>query len=342
LDQEILCEESVAVRKLPANFEQADFGLFGHELKRVITATVLRRLEGITVHPAGILFRGSEVLPESFPSPHYLDAWSGSGDELKARIKNDLLKAHRRLERDAVWVTDIWSQGYFHWMTDALPRLFTMRGRMGDAPLLLPGAYAGERYIKSSLKPFFVEEIKFIHQPLHCASLRMPTHTAPSGNYNESLIRGLRSLYTDFYREARGGGAGDKIYVSRGKAQRRKVVNEEECVTVLGRYGFKTVYFEDHSFEQQAKIALDARYIISIHGAGLTNLLFMRPGGSVLELRQNGDALNNCYFSLASASGLEYFYQLCRSKNPGEDAHTADLIVDCRLLRKNVELMLAG
>ena len=339
---ETLREESIAVRKLPVNFERADLGLFKHELKRVIPATVLRRLQGVTVYPAGILFIGSEVLPESFPSPHYLDTWSGPGDELKARIKNDLLKAHKRLERDAVWVTDIWSQGYFHWMTDALPRLFTMRGRMGDAPLLLPGAYAGERYIKSSLKPFSIEGLKFIHEPLHCASLEMPTHTAPSGNYNESLIGGLRSLYTDFYQEARGGGAGDKIYVSRGKAQRRKIVNEEECVAALEGYGFKTVYFEDYSFEEQVKIALDARFMISIHGAGLTNMLFMSSGGSVLELRQNGDALNNCYFSLASALGLEYFYQLCRSESPGEDAHTANLIVDCRLLRKNVELMLAG
>lgn len=338
---ETLREESVAVRKLPVNFEQADSGLFEHELKRVIPATVLHRLRDIIIHPAGILFRGSEVLPESFPSPHYLDTWSGPGDELKARIKNDLLKAHKRLERDAVWITDIWSQGYFHWMTDALPRLFTMRGKMGDAPLLLPGAYARERYIKTSLKPFSIEELRFIHKPLHCASLKMPTHTAPSGNYNENVIGGLRRLYTGFYQETHGG-EGDKIYVSRGKAERRKIVNEEECAAALEGYGFRTVYFEDYSFEQQVKIALDARYMISIHGAGLTNMLFMRAGGSVLELRQDRDALNNCYFSLASALGLEYFYQLCRSETPGEDAHTANLIVDCRLLRKNVERMLAG
>jgi capsular polysaccharide biosynthesis protein len=225
-------------------------------------------------------------------------------------------------------------------MTDALPRLLTIRGRVENATLLLPGAYAGQRYVRASLKPFSIGELKFVQEPLYCASLKMPTHTAPTGNYNEGLVRGLRSLYSDFYQAARGERAGDRIYVSRGKAQKRKVVNEEECRAVLEEYGFRTVYFEDYSFEQQVRIALDTRYLISIHGAGLTNMLFMKAGGSVLEMRQRGDAFNNCYFSLASALELKYFYQLCRSQNPGEDAHTANLLVDAKRLRENVELML--
>lgn len=340
--EETLCRESVSVRKLPVNFEQADLGLFEHELKRVIPATSFLHMEGVTVHPTGILFRGSSVLPESFPSPHFIDAWAGPSAGLKSTTKNCVLKFHRRIERDAVWITDIWSMGYFHWLTDALPRLLTVRGRLGGAALLLPGAYAGLGYVRASLKPFAVEGLRFVQEPLYCPRLKMPTHTAPAGNYNEDLVRGLRSLYGDFYQAAPGAPAGDRIYVSRRKAQKRKVVNEEECAAVLAEYGFRTVHFEDYSFEQQVKMVLGARYLISIHGAGLTNMLFMREGGSVLELRQDGDAFNNCYFALASALGLKYFYQLCRSQNPGEDAHTANLIADSRLLRKNVERMLAA
>ena len=82
--------------------------------------------------------------------------------------------------------------------------------------------------------------------------------------------------------------------------------------------------------------------MISNHGGGLTNILFMKSGSSVLELRQSGDSHNNCYFSLASALYLKYYYQLCHSENPDEDAHTADLIVDCRRLRKNIEQILAN
>jgi hypothetical protein len=227
-------------------------------------------------------------------------------------------------------------------MTDALPRLFTIREKIARATLLLPGAYQGVDYIISSLKPFFVQELKFIDGIIRCRSLQIPTHTAPTGNYNENIIRGLRSLFTDFYQSAYrySDWAGDKIYISRGKAQKRKIVNEEDLVAILKEYGFKTVYFEDYHFEEQVRIALDAQYLIANHGAGLTNMLFMQSGSSVFELRQKGDSHNNCYFALASSLNLRYFYQTCHSENPDEDAHTANLIVDCQALRKNIEQML--
>ena len=170
----------------------------------------------------------------------------------------------------------------------------------------------------------------------------MPTRTAISGNYNENVIRGLRSLYADYYENACSDHSCNKVYISRGKAQIRKIANEEECAAILAEYDFKTIYFEDHTFEQQIAIALDAKYMVANHGGGLTNILFMKSGSSVLELRQNGDSHNNCYFSLASALNLKYHYQLCHSENPDEDAHTANLIVDCRRLRKNIEQILAN
>ena len=71
---------------------------------------------------------------------------------------------------------------------------------------------------------------------------------------------------------------------------------------------------------------MGAKYLISNHGAGLTNMLFMKAGGNVLELRHRGDKHNNCYFSLASTLRLNYYYQLCDSENNIEDAYTANLL----------------
>ena len=342
-NQETLYQDSISIRKLPINFNQADLALFEHELKREIPATTLLHLEEININSDGILFRGSRILPESFVTPKF---W-GPKAKLKffVRLFRHILFRHIDIDRinsDVFWITDNWSQPYFHWMTDALPRLFTIREKITRATLLLPGAYQRVDYITSSLEPFFVQEVKFINGIIRYRSLRIPTHTAPTGNYNENIIRGLRSLFTDFYQSAHRyrNCAGDKIYISRGKAQKRKIVNEEDLVAILKEYGFKTVYFEDYPFEEQVKIALDAQYLISNHGAGLTNMLFMKSGSSVFELRQKGDSHNNCYFALASSLNLRYFYQTCHSENPDEDAHTANLIVDCQLLRKNIEQML--
>jgi len=336
-----LCPESSAVRKLPMNYDQADRGLFEHELTRTIPATVLLNLHDVKVNPDGILSRGAQALPESFVSQHFLNAWMRSRAGLKFLVRNCLFRHHSVLDQDVIWFTDNWSKAYFHWMTDALPRLLAIQGELANATILLPGSYQQEEYIRSSLAPFAVQT-RWVNEVLLCRHVIMPSPTAPTGNYNEDLVRGLRSLYHDLYQNTHYNRTAEKIYISRGKAQRRKITNEEEVIAVMKEFGFETIYFEDHSFEQQAKIAMNARYMVSNHGAGLTNMLFMRSGSSVCELRKKGDALNNCYFALASALKLKYFYQICDSDSPHEDAHMANLIVDGQLLRRNIDKMLSN
>ena len=341
-NQETLYQDSISIRKLPINLDRADFPLFEHELKKEIPATNLLRLENVNVNPEGIIFRGNKIFLESFASPKYLYAWLKPKAKLKFLIKNRLFRNIEKIDSEVFWFTDNWSNLYFHWITDALPRLFAIREKIVNATLLLPGTYQKKEYITSSLSPFVCQEVKFLNHIIPCKILQIPTRTAPTGNYNETLIRDLRSFYSDFYYRTHSESIGDKVYISRGKAQKRKIKNEEECLAVLKEYGFKVFYFEDCSFEQQVKIALNARYLISNHGAGLTNMLFMKSGSSVFELRRKADKSNNCYLSLSSALNLRYFYQICDSEDPEEEAHTANLIVNSQLLRKNIELMLAS
>lgn len=339
-NQETLYQDSISIRKLPINFNQADLALFESELKKDIPATKLFQLENINVNPHGIIFRGTKIFVESFASPKHLDPWLTPKAKLKFFVKNNLFRHIEKIDSDVFWFTDNWSGNYFHWISDALPRLFAIREKIVNGTLLLPASYQDKENIISSLSPFVFKEVKFVSNIIRCKTLYIPTHTAPTGNYNEILIRGLRNFYTDFYCKTSSESIGDKVYISRSKAQKRKIKNEEECLVVLKEYGFKVVYFEDCSFEQQVKIALNARYLISNHGAGLTNMLFMKSGSSVFELRKKADIRNNCFFSLASSLNLKYFYQICDSVDPQEDAHTANLIVDCKLLRKNIKQML--
>lgn len=349
--REILSQEHVSIRKLPINFVMADLSLFEHELLRVIPAMNLLQINDVCVNPDGILFRGSKILSESFHFPYFYDTSGlramakviGRKALLKFLARNCLFRRFESIERNVIWCTDDWSHMYFHWITDSLPRLITFRENAEKTTLILPGAFQKKEYVKASLKPFMFKDITYINKTFKCKHLEMSSHCAPSGNYNDILIKTLRNIYTEYYqREKKYCRYGNKIYISRGKAFKRKITNEEECIKVLEAYGFKTIYFEDHPFEQQVKIALNTRYLVSNHGAGLTNMLFMQSEGSVLELRRKGDSHNNCFFTLASALDLKYYYQLCNPKNLEEDSHTANLSVDCRLLRELIELMLAN
>ena len=125
-NQEILYSESISRRTLPVNFNHADIGLFEHELKKTIPATTLLHLKDYSVNPAGIIFPGCNILPESFPDPRFLDDWGGLKAKLKIGVFNLLFRRHKMLKHVVFWISDTWSNNYFHWMTDTLPRLFAI------------------------------------------------------------------------------------------------------------------------------------------------------------------------------------------------------------------------
>jgi capsular polysaccharide biosynthesis protein len=333
-----LLAESVARRPLPQNFQESDLQLFNHELERLIPESRLLEFMDVQASSAGVLFRSFSLLPESFAFPANRELWKRRS--LIRFFVDNYLRRTRAVDRDALWITDDWSYGYFHWLTDVLTRLYVVRKRVNQFVLLLPAAYETLEFVQASLKCFGVTEVDYVRQNevIRCRRLFMPSHTAPSGHYNEGAIRGVRALLLNCFGAVESRGNSERIYVSRGRAPKRRLLNEEPTREVLEEFGFETIYAEDYSFAQQVEIFSRARYIVSNHGAGLTNMLFAREGGSVLELRHHTDAINNCYFTLAAALGLNYFYQTCRS-DAQQDPHTADLVVDLTTLRANLQLL---
>jgi capsular polysaccharide biosynthesis protein len=168
----------------------------------------------------------------------------------------------------------------------------------------------------------------------------MPSHVAPTGHYNDDIIRRVRDLLVRTLGNTSDKDRGQRIYISRARASKRKITNEAAVLAVLERYGFRTVYPEDLLLEEQVKLFSRVQYLVSNHGAGLANMLFVPEGACVLELRQQHDAHRNFYFSLAAALNQKYFYQICPPADVNVANHLADLIVDTVALEKNVRLLL--
>jgi capsular polysaccharide biosynthesis protein len=236
-------------------------------------------------------------------------------------------------------ITDEFSNGYFHWLADALPKLWWIQERMDEFTLILPSFAKKFRYMGESLalwpglSVLIVEENRrtVLHNALVLSSL------APTGNYRPALVTGLGQSWRAFLKVP---APHRRVYVSRQKAPWRKLRNEDEVWHSLASKGFERVFLEDLSFFDQVRLLAETQVLVSNHGAGLTNLLFMTPGTRVLEIRLRGDAANNCYFSLASACSVDYFYLLADPVPGKRDSHTADLIVDPVALGRVLESML--
>ncbi|HEX6184575.1 MAG TPA: glycosyltransferase family 61 protein [Pyrinomonadaceae bacterium] len=338
----LLREGGAAVRVAPANLRAGDEDVFAHERERVIPPTRLVELHDVSATPEGMLFKGASILPESFSSPVMMRRFlARRRSVLKFFARNRLLRRRRRITEPCLWVTDDWSGGYFHWLADALPRLYAAREAARDVTLLLPHGFERLEFVTSSLKLFPVRRVEYVgaDEVCVCERLLLPTHTAPSGHYNEPLVRELRDFLLEGFGAARAGaGGGARLYVSRGRAPKRRLTNEAEVARVVEEFGFRVVHFEEHPFAEQVRLAASAAYLVSNHGAGLTNVLFMPEGGSVLELRREGERERNWFFNLASAVGVRYYYQLCAPADG--DAHSGDLTADVGTLRENLALML--
>jgi len=113
------------------------------------------------------------------------------------------------------------------------------------------------------------------------AGSSLPTHTAPSGHYNEEIIRGVRNLLLQAYGEANRHESARRIYISRGRARMRKLVNEQAVIDLLRPAGFQIVHMQAEDLSLRAAGAPLFRCSLRDFESWrrVTNMLFMPAGG---------------------------------------------------------------
>lgn len=313
---ETLCPAHTATRRPPVNLTDADHVLFEREFSKPIRATTLLRVRNARIigdmvyDPAALRFRTGHTHAHS-------PTW-----RRKLRRGLGLLRPAVHIAR-AAWIHDEWSHGYFHWMTDALPRAMALGTGLNDVPVLIPKPWEGIPFIRRSLELLGIA----IHvfgpaRPLRVNELLLPSHTASTGNYNRRLVQELRLRLAPTGLLA----AHRRVHITRAMAAKRHIANEEELVPILREMGFEIHAFEHLTLDQQIQLMQETRILSGLHGAGLTNMLFMRPGCCVLEVRNRTDGHNNCYFSLASELDHDYFHL---PADPDQaDTHTMQVHVD--------------
>ncbi|NJS42272.1 DUF563 domain-containing protein, partial [Candidatus Gracilibacteria bacterium] len=99
----------------------------------------------------------------------------------------------------------------------------------------------------------------------------------------------------------------DRIYISRQQAAYRRIINDDEVISFLEKFGFRTVKLETMSVAEQAACLAAAKVVVAPHGAGLTNLVFCHPGTKVIEIFPPV-YVPHCYWMISNLCGLEHYY----------------------------------
>jgi capsular polysaccharide biosynthesis protein len=95
------------------------------------------------------------------------------------------------------------------------------------------------------------------------------------------------------------------LYISRNKATRRRLLNEDVLWPRLASIGFERFYLEDHSFADQIRLMQQASWVVAPHGAGLTNALFCPAGTTVVEIADPAFPNPN-FYAMCAALGHPY------------------------------------
>lgn len=326
-------EPTTAIRTLPLNLAEEDGDLFAPNLTYGVPQSEIFQLDNITALSNGWLYRNHILLKDSFAAPR---------DFSRTRRLKALMKRYRLPNQrvpKAVWITDTWSGNYFHWLTDAIPRLSLAKAHDPDLHLILPASYRSVPFVAQSLLPFDLSSTVFIpeNKSALIGELAFPAYTAATGNYNEQIIRSVGERY----RYAFGTTAKPhrRIYISRSKAPVRKVLNEDEIMPVLIKHGFEILLGENLTFAEQVRLMSECTMLAGPHGAGFVNMLFMQPGSSILEIHPRDTKTNNCYFTLSSALSHRYYYMLANTASMDVESHHDNMVVNPDELDKNLKRM---
>jgi capsular polysaccharide biosynthesis protein len=234
----------------------------------------------------------------------------------------------RRLQGNIYSLLSYWSQEYYHWFHDVLPRLHTSLPHLPSDTRYLINEQA-RPYQLESLKAFGLTEAKLITQPDGCETLiERLWFATPLGHCcfsSGSALQAVRKRLVSLFSDSESLESSRRIYISRSQAKCRRILNEEELVSRLRPESFVILHCEDLSLREQVRLFSEAAILVGPHGAGLTNMLFARPGAFVLELA-HAENTRVCYATLAAQLGHDY--QRCAAQAVEPKGDDADLFAD--------------
>jgi hypothetical protein len=261
----------------------------------------------VSVSWHGLVMRGLELFKPSLPYP---EAWyEFSGTYLLRQWVTTVTRPEFLSSLEVALVYDFWSvNNYYHWLIDVLPRLLILKQLHPNCIILLPEGASD--YMRLSVGALGFTKFHFIpkNRILTGIDIIMPGHVAAVGRQDSLLLAQVREQLVNTFASAKTSSVSKRrVFASRGTQKTRRLLNEEEIFPLLKRYDIEIVIFDKMTLPQQIQLMQTVDLFIGVHGANMTNLLFLSPDASVIELMDSQHP-NLCYSNMAT--NLSFVYKI--------------------------------
>ncbi|WRH67487.1 MAG: tetratricopeptide repeat protein [Planktothrix sp. GU0601_MAG3] len=215
-----------------------------------------------------------------------------------------------KIEGTVAFLSTQCAEGFYHWMYELLPgiHLIQKSGISLDSIDYFVVNSCNLSFQKQTLEILNIPESKIIesrfHHHIQAQKIIVP---APNIDHIASpwICQFLKQqlVSQEVYKVP----AHRRLYISRGQATHRHILNEDQLLQSLKPLNFEKVVLEALTIAEQAELMASASVVLAPHGAGLSHLVFCQPGTKVIELF-TPNYIIPCYRIISNICDLEYYY----------------------------------
>lgn len=319
----------------PANFSSLPHSLQSQFLKIIERPKkIVYYCSDVSVSWHGLVMKGLDLFKPSLPYPEAWNEFSGTYllRQWVTMVEWPLLSTYP----EVALIYDFWSvNNYYHWLIDVLPRLLVLKQLHPDCVLLLPEG--ANEYMLLSIRALEFTKFHFIpkNKILKGVDVIMPGHVATVGRQDSLLLEQVRQqLINSFTSVQAPATPRRRIFASRNTQHTRRLLNEEEILFLLQRYNIEVVLFDGMTLPQQIELMQTVDLFIGVHGANMTNMLFLPDNALIIEL-MDAQNPNLCYSNMAANLSFIYSIVPCEGiVQANTHANNYDLQVDAEILEQ--------
>lgn len=234
-------------------------------------------------------------------------------------------------------LVDLWSPLYAHWLLEGLTRLEALEAYVeatGERPVLVIDADP-PAWKRDSLRLMGVDPdacAQWDGGPVDVERLVICSKRREEGRASPRAVRRVRDRVLSKLGPGPSPDA-PRLYISRGDARVRQVLNEDAVLAALGDRGFVPVRLDGMPWPDQVRLFRQAETVVAPHGAGLTNIIFADDTLTVVELF--GQKISHFHFTCIQALGFDYRALVCE---PAGDHMVVDIEALLRLLDERCQV----
>ena len=204
---------------------------------------------------------------------------------------------------------------YGHWLIDVLPRIDLLKksGLFEEVDWFLVPNYQHD-FQKESLSLLGIPADKVIVAATvnHIQADRIIACSSPrhQGHFPRWAGKFLRDSIPD---QTNSFESPPLVYIRRSDSAIRRILNEDELVDALKKYGFVDFELSRLSFYDKINLFRSAEVVISATGAGLSNIVFCREGTKIFEIF-HANYLTTMFADIATKMDLDYHFLIKESR----------------------------